>query len=97
MSSFTVLIVPEDLSDEAVEALAGAMGVPAVCRGVPPRLSELLSAEDLPTVYTESAEEINTEYGVGETREMDFDDSEIVGELAAVVAALESPAEPEVE
>lgn len=94
MSSFTVLIVPEDLSDEAVEALSQAMGVAAVCRGVPSRLADLISAEDLPTVYTETAELVATESGaVGETREASFDDSVIATELAAVVAALEQPAE----
>lgn len=95
MSSFSVLIVPEDLSDEAVAALALAMGVPAVCRGVPPRLADYLSAEDLPTVYTETAELVATPSGaVGETREASFDDSVIATELEAVVAALEAPEDP---
>ena len=107
MSTFDTLIVPEDLSDEAVAKLAESMGVSSVCRGIPPRLEDLLSVEDLPTVYTETVEESTDANGIAvETRELAFDDTVIATELVAVVAALaaevevvtdpeETPGEPE--
>ncbi len=98
MSSFDTLIVPEDLSDEAVEKLALSMGVSSVCRGVPDRLAGVLSADDLPTVYTESAEESTTTEGVlVETREITLDDAVIAPALVAVVAELAVEVETEVE
>lgn len=94
MSSFDTLIVPEDLSDEAVAKLALEMGVSSVCRGIPSRLTDVLSAEDLPTVYTETSEESKDEDGVAiETRELSFDDTVVADKLVAVVAAIAAEAE----
>ena len=93
MSSFDTLIVPEDLSDEAVTKLALEMGVSSVCRGIPSRLADLLSVEDRPTVYTETAEDGVDEDGVAiETRELSFDDAVVSVKLVEVVAAIAAEA-----
>lgn len=96
MSTYDTLLVPEDLSDEAIVELARTMGVAAVCRGVPPRLADFISAADLPTVYTETIEESTDTNGARvATCEVSFDDTAITTKLVEVVATLAAAVEVE--